>query len=361
MNKENLIIGVHTSRPDDADAGGLIKAFRENGVNAFIYDDCISKGLAPNMTIGFDSAGLPHWQQILNKGIINILWSKDSIFSKNVDIVDQFSSFDKFVLFNPTPCDTEPVGTFFKTLKHGYLPLGANSDLLAKEKCEKEYDIAFSGNIVDIEVKMEELKTKMPEFVFNLMSDIFNISIENPSLSFWQIYTLFRDNIGLKIDKEQYILLFSSLAPLISSHKQVQMIEQLKKYDVKVMGNEVWKKYIEGNAQYIGHNDNDIIAKSKIALHYHPVELSLGLHERVLDAVALNTFVISSNAKSIELAFGENIGYFDSKNYSGLIEKVDYYLKNGSQRIAKAQAASEIVKKEHTLTSRVAEIIKIMN
>lgn len=361
MNKEDLIIGVHTSRPDDEDAKGLIKAFHENGVRAFTYDDCIVNNVTPNLTIGFDSAGLPHWQKILNKNIINILWSRDSVFSKNVDIVQQFASFPNFVLFNPTPCDTEPVGSFFPKLKHGYLPIGVNPDFCDHKPVEKEIDIVFCGSIVDIETKMNDLKAKMPEFVYKLMSDIFNISMENPSLSFWQIYTLFRDNIGLKVDVDQFILLFSNLAPLITSHKQVQMLETLKRYNVKVMGNDVWKKYIEGKVEYIGHPDNSVIAKSKIALHYHPVELSLGLHERVLDAAALNTFVISSDTKSVELVFKDSVGYFDGKNYNGLEATVSHYLKNGAQRIAKAEKAYEIVKSQNTLTHRVAEIIKIMD
>lgn len=360
MNKEDIIIGVHSAKPDDIDAKGLISAFEENGVKAYTYDECIMKNITPLLTIGFDSAGLPHWQKILNKNITNILWSKDSVFSQNVNFLEQFASYPNFVLLNPTPCDTEPVGTFFPTLKHGYLPIGSNSVLFEQPKVKKEFDIVFSGNIIDIEEKMDELKTKMPEFVFNLMSDMFNISIENPTLSFWQIYKLFSENIDLKIDLEQYLLLFSNLTPLITSHKQVQMLETLNKFNVKVLGNDVWEKYISGSVEYIGAHDTEIIAKSKIALHYHPVELSLGLHERIIEAAALKTFIISSNTKSVEISLGDSATYFDSKNYNGLADKVSHFLKHDFERNKKTEKAYKIIKEKDTLTNRVAEIINLI-
>lgn len=359
MKKEDIIIGVHTSSPNDEEAKSLIVAFIKNGLHALSYEDCLKKKIQPHMTIGYDSAGLPHWQKILNNNIINILWSKDSVFSNNINFIEQFSSFSNFILFTPTPSDTEPVLTFFPKLKQGYLPIGNHKS--APEEKEKEYDFVILGNIIDVEEKMDELEAKMPEFVYKLMHDILTISLENPNLSFWQIYTLFRDNIGLKVDFEQYVLLFTNLAHLITSQKQIELVDRLKDYNVKVFGNEVWKKYLSGNAEYMGHGNKEVISKAKILLHAHPIELSLGLHENVLEAAASHTFVLSSNTKSIELEFKDSMGYFNYSKLDDVTKKADYFLKKEKERIEKAKKAFHIVHKKHSIENRVSEIIKIMS
>lgn len=358
MRKEDILVGVHSSMPNDNDAAELVNAFLQNGVSACLYSECEQKNVRPNLTIGYDSAGLPHWQKIMNSGIINIMWSKDSVFTHNIDIIEQFAAFGNLVLLTPTPCDTEPTGAFFPKLRHGYLPLGI--DVGKSGNVEKEYDILHYGQIVDVEAKMDELEMKMPEFVFKLMSDIYTISLENPSLSFWQIYSIFRDNLGLKLDIEQYLLLFSNIAPIISSHKQIQMIDKLKDFGVAVFGNDVWKKYISGKSKYMGTASSEIVAKGKIVLHAHPVEMSLGLPEVVLKAALGESFVISSDTKSIELEFKDSMVYYDYKTMDDIESKVEKYLADNNLREAKAKKALEIVTTRNSLQSRVAEIVKIM-
>ncbi len=358
MKKEDLLIGVHSSRPNDSDAAALISAIKNNGVRACFYSECVEKNILPNLTIGFDSAGLPHWQKIMNKGIVNIMWSKDSVFTSNIDIVEQFSSFDKFVLLTSTPCDTEPIGKFFPKIKHGYLPMGVNSENVFP--VEKEFEIIHYGHIVDIEAKMDELKAKMPEFVFKLMSDIYTISVENPWLSFWQVYTLFVENLKLEIDFEQYLLLFSNIAPVISSHKQIQMMDKLKDFNIKVFGNSVWTKYISGKTEYAGVASDDIVSKAKIVIYSHPVELSLGLPEVVLKSAMANSFVVSSNTKSIELEFKDSMAYYDFKTFDDIASKVDYFLHNVQQRESKAADAYKIAHERNSINHRVAQIINLI-
>ncbi len=359
MDRKDLIIGVHAAQPGDEDANDLVKAFEANGVKAMLYTQCLTKNIEPHLTIGYDSAGLPHWQKILNKGIINILWSKDSAFSQNINIIRQFATFKNFVVFTSTPCDTEPLAAFFPNLKQGYLPLGYAA--YPQELPKKEYDLVFYGDILDVETRMDELSQKMPEFVFKLMCDINTILIQNPTLSFWQVYTIFRDSIGLEVDLEQYILLFSAMIDLITSQKQLQMMDALKDFEIKVFGNDAWKKYVEGKHKYMGHGDKSVLAKTKIALNAHPMDMSLGLSAYELEAAATKAFVISSQTKSLELEFGDNMAYYNYSDFSDLKDKVAYFLKNEKERAEKAQKAFDILNDRNTLEKRAAEILKIID
>ena len=358
MKKEDLLIGVHSSKPDDGDAGALVNAIRQNGVSACLYSECVEKNILPSLTIGFDSAGLPHWQKSMNKGIANIMWSKDSVFLSNIDIIEQFAAFDKFILLTPTPCDTEPIGRFFPKIKHGYLPCGL--DFSKSIPCDKEFDIISYGQIVDIDQKMNELKSRMPEFVFKLMSDIYTIAVENPALSFWQIYNLFVESLKLEVDFEQFLLLFSNIAPVISSHKHIQMINRLKDYNVKVFGSACWSKYISGKVEYAGIASSDIVSKSKIVLYSHPIELSLGLSDVILRSAASDSFVISSNTKSIELEFRDSMAYCDFKTFDDVASKVEYFLSNPVEREAKCAVAKKIVQERNSLAARVFQIIQLI-
>ena len=50
MKKEDLLIGVHSSKPDDGDAGALVNAIRQNGVSACLYSECVEKNILPSLT-----------------------------------------------------------------------------------------------------------------------------------------------------------------------------------------------------------------------------------------------------------------------------------------------------------------------
>ncbi len=360
MEQAELIIGVHSSGESDSDAKALIEAFRKNGAKAFTTQECDAQNLVPNLTIGYDSTGISGWQKYLNKNITNIMWSGGSVFEKNTDFVEQFAKMPNFILLTSTPCDTEPVGRFFASLKHGALIHGAKPAENQKNFSQREYDFLFSSDIVDIDEKMAELKAKMPEFVYKMMMDMFHISSNNPVLSFWQIYKLFCENFGLAVDFEQYLLLFSNVAPLITSNKKIQMIKALKDFNVKVSGCEIWKKYIDGKVEYIGAADSSQFSNAKIVLHYQSVEMSMGLEKSMLEAAAAGAFILSSKTPSIESIFGSNMEYFDSAEFKDIAQKADYLLKNLPECEKRAEKVLQSLRNENSLEKRVGEILGLV-
>ena len=144
MEQAELIIGVHSSGESDSVAKALIEAFRKNGTKSFTTQECDAQNLVPNLTIGYDSTGISGWQKYLNKNITNIMWSSGSVFEKNTDFVEQFAKMPNFILLTSTPCDTEPVGRFFASLKHGALIHGAKPGENRKDGRGREYEMVFA-------------------------------------------------------------------------------------------------------------------------------------------------------------------------------------------------------------------------
>jgi len=194
MNNEDLIIGVHG---DDNLVGGrynvlssftlgLLKAFQRAGVTAYKTKRCFEKNLLPNLTIGFNVSGHETWSEYL-KAIPNIMWSVDSVFFQNIELIDKFYTNPRFVLFNVSPSDNEALSEFYPQLKQSYLPHAVDLELWGKQDVEKEYDIVFLSSIEDYETKIEELRLSLPKSTFDLLMMIYDTWLAVPNLSFWEL------------------------------------------------------------------------------------------------------------------------------------------------------------------------------
>lgn len=341
---------------------GLLKAFNNMGINATTTAECYKNGVNPNLTIGFNVTGYPTWEEYLMHNIPNIMWSVDSIFYQNFEAIEKFHSNPNFILFNVSSSDSNALKTFYPDLKHTYMPHAVDLNLWKKQDCKKEYDIVFLSSILDYEAKIEELKQQLPSDSFGLLMAMYEIWLNTPNLSFWEVYKTFQQAAGLNFNKHQYNFAFKNLTYLVTYTRRAKMIESLKEFDVKVFGNGPWEKYVKGKVQYMGSCDLlesiSIVNKSKISLHLQPNQLVEGLHERVLNSCAVETFVLSTQNKSISESFGNTIDYFDFNN---LNEKVEYYLKNEDERDLKAQEAYTITSNNHTWHNRAQSIMSLIN
>ena len=371
--KENLIIGVHG--PRELAGGrynvlssftvGLLKGFENVGAKVLTTKECFENNLTPNLTIGFNATGYETWAEYLNNKITNIMWSVDSVFYQNIEAIEKFTSYPNFVLFSVSPSDEEALRIFYPSLTHAYLPHAVDLNLWKKQDVEKEFDVVFLSSVDDYELKIQELSQTMPKQMFDLLMTFYQTWLSVPNMSFWQLYQLFMDKAGLNLDLIQCKLLFHNLVYLVSHTKRVQLIQSLKDFNVKVFGNDTWKKYVQGKVEYCGECDFlesiNVINKSKIVLHSHPTQLASGLHERILNASAVETFVISSDTPSIQAEFGENMAYYNNVNFADIAEKLEYYLKNDEERVEKSKKAREIVKEKHTWDIRARQILGMIS
>lgn len=371
MNIEDLIIGVHGG--DNTVGGrynvlssfpsGLLKGFQNIGVKAFSTKECFEKGLTPNLTVGFNVDGYETWSEYLKLGIPNIMWSAGSVFYQNIEAVEQFMNHPNFFLFEVSPSDSEALKTFYPSLKHAYVPHAVDLDLWKKKDLEKEFDIVFLSSIYDYEAKIVELQQTLPKAAFELLMMIYKTWLPAANLSFWQVYQIFQKEGGLNLDAAQYGFIFKNLVYLITYSQRAQMIDKLQDFNVKVFGDGPWEKYVKGKVQYMGKCDLiesiDVVNKSKIVLHQQPAQLTLGLHERILNACATETFVMSTINQSVASEFHGSIGFFNFNNID-LTDRLAHYLQNDEERITNAQNARKIVAENHTWDRRAKQILNLL-
>ena len=132
-------------------------------------------------------------------------------------------------------------------------------------------------------------------------------------------------------------------------------------HDVSIYG-KGWEKFIDD--KFI---KGDFIDNSKLHKYYSSCKILLNDHwedmremdfpsNRIFDALACGTFVISDYMSCIDSLFDGNVVTYD--NVNDLDEKIKYYLDNPEKRKSLALNGKDIVLKNHTFDNRVDEIIK---
>lgn len=374
MKKEELIIFVYGN--GDIESGGLynvlgsfhvglIEGFRNIGVKAYSLIEGHKLGLFPNCTVSVNIGGIDLWDTMLKANVPHIMWTVDSIFTANMPAIQMYEKFSNFTLLSVTQCDTQPIQEYFPSLNYGCLQHATSLELWKKQDVKKDYEITLFSSIYDYEKALQELKEEVPAENFGLIMDMYNIALENPQLPFWDIYQTFREqNLIINLDADQYRFIYHKLCHIIMNLKKIQAVQSLSNFNLKIFGNETWNKYISGKVEYLGPCDVlesiDIMNRSKIVLHPHAITLHYGIHERILNASAVETFVVSSEAPYIKASFGDNMAYYNNATFEDLPDKVDYYLKNDDERIIKAQNARKIVEENHTWDVRAKTLLTLL-
>lgn len=131
-------------------------------------------------------------------------------------------------------------------------------------------------------------------------------------------------------------------------------------HDVSIYGmgweEYVDEKYIKG--QFIPNDElHKYYSSCKILLndHWEDMRDEDFPSNRLFDALACGTFVISDKIPSADTLFEGSIITYDGVD--DLNDKIDYYLNHESERMDLAEKGKEIVLKNHTFDNRVSEIL----
>jgi len=373
MNVEDIIIGVHGQNGLkygqydvlSSFGDGLLKAFQKLGTNAYWTAECFEKNLIPTFTIGFNLALKEIWEPLLNSNIPNIMWNVDSIFTLNFRYIEKYQQYKNFIAFSITNGDQDPVNDFYPELNFAYVAHATDPELWKKpNNDEKEIDMVLLSSFRDYKQMLKELKLKVNKQTFDMMMSMYEISMKNPHIQFYDVYKEIIDKRMIAANAAQYAALMNELGYIIMYAKKSQVVESLSDYNLKIYGHGPWENVVSGKIEYCGTcnlaESINIMNKSKIVLHPHYPAYEYGLHERILNASALETFVLSSEATYIKGAFKDSIGFYDNSNFGDLHEKVDYYLKNPDIRTDMAKKAREIVLKDHTWDVRAKQILQLL-
>lgn len=149
-----------------------------------------------------------------------------------------------------------------------------------------------------------------------------------------------------------------------SRHHFRKIIQDILKtnHDFSVYG-KYWNEFIEEKyikGEFIENKDlNKAYSNCKILLNDHWEDMVENdfISNRIFDALACKTFIISDKISSIQSLFEGCVVTYD--NYDELNEKITYYLTHDDERIQLAEKGYELVK-NHTFDNRVSELISVI-
>lgn len=343
---------------------GLNKALIKANVKSHFMREVLEPGSKPNFTLAFNISGIDNWKESLDLGIPHVMWIVDSPFI-HMSTISRFIGYDHFIVISVSPVDSFPMKHFLPNLPYLYVSHGVDPELWYDDNSERVYDLIFMASIEDVDSKISELKGILPSGVFKILIEMYEYSIRNPEIAFWEIYKNFTHFYNIDLDNlSTYETLFTNLCYLATYTKRIKLVKSLKDFNLKVWGSPLWEKYIEGKVEYMGSvnviDSTEIVRKSKIVLHQQPMQTLLGLHERVLNAMASNSFVLSNNNVKLKAEFSDNIAFYDDISFNNIEEQVLYYLRNEEERTEKANSAKASVLNYYTWENKAKTLIKLL-
>jgi hypothetical protein len=343
---------------------GFYNALKKTDITVKYMKDYFESGEMPNLTVAFNVSGVESWHNTLDKGVPHMMWSVDSPFW-HMPTIQKFYNYKHFIFTGVSPVDKEPAEFFFPGLEYLYIPHASDPEQWYPDETEKEYDLVFMSSLRDFKEDIDELKTSLPPSMFDMFMDMYYYAMRNPESSFWEIYSLYSDLYGYNLHElSLFYVFFMKICYAVTYQRRIDMVKKLNNYNLKIWGSPLWKEHIEGKVEYMGTADffdaNDIVRKSKIVLHIQPMQILYGLHERVLNAMNSEAYVISDNNAQMEVTFPDMISYFNSYSFENLEESIEYCLKNEEVRQAKAETARQAILAQHTWDARASSFLTLL-
>jgi len=347
---------------------GIKKGFDNQNISCTWVNE--SKASNSQTSLSFNVSGLEYWKEILERDFHHIMWSVDSCFYQNFHIIKDYLHYPNFHLFITEKSDPEALNYFFPEFKnYHYIPPATDYNLWKYKNEEKDLDIVYIASVRDPEEIIKEVKQTLPPNLFEDFMQMFEFLQDNPHYNVWHLYKELFLNINDNVDpqKHNYLFnyLFRNLTNVLSFTKRIQMIKNMEDIGVKIWGNDIWAKYISGKNEYMGflrtENSIEILHRAKISLNLQSLQILNTINERILNSILSESAVLCDAAPEIKKTFGDNLMYYDVKNFTNIKQKALSLLKNKDLREYKVQKAKEIVLKDHTWDSRAKSILEIIN
>lgn len=339
---------------------GLHDAFLEKNLDVKYTREWAKENVMPNFLIGFNTSEILLWDNILKNGMFNTIWTVDSVFYHNVDVINNYRSHPNFNCICLSDDDEEAINYFMPDLQRTTLPLAVDPKLWYSDNTERPKDIVFLASIKDPEEYIEEIKPFGSMYVFYM--EMYKYALSHPDKNFWQIYNEF--GLMNALDNSQYnhySFFLKKLAYAVSYKKRIELVNSLSDYNIEIYGSGPWEKFLKGKAKYMGSVDlldaTEVLKHSKIAINLQPMQILNGIHDRIMNSSAAGCLVFTDKNKMIFDSYGDSLCYFNPKNFSGFSAQIKHYLKNDQKREIKAKAAQEITLRDHTWKNRADALI----
>jgi spore maturation protein CgeB len=348
---------------------GLHDAMLRKGLEVKYTPTWVKEDIIPEFSLGFNISCGELWDIILRSGMLNVMWTVDSLFYHNVEEIRKYGKAPNFKCICLSNDDDDATEYFMPYVQKICLPLAIDPEVWYSENQERPKDIVFLASIKEPDEIIAEAEAMINDS--KLLSDykkMYRYALRHPEKNMWQVFkdcgVLSYMNMR-KIPKEQqyqvYKMFMLKLSYVISYQKRIDLVNSISDLNVEVYGNGPWEKHIKGNVKYMGPVDlleaQEVLSKSKIAINLQPMQILSGIHDRIMNASASGALVFTDKNQKIFESYGDSLCYFNPTDFKGLAEQLKFFLKNEDKRLSKAKQAQQITLAKHTWDNRVEELL----
>jgi len=315
---------------------------------------------------GLDSDGILH-QFMSEKNMLHVNWFVDD------------PVFDEMMLkkkFRPSPMRIDFVsdrGYIPWMIKNNYnpffLPLGTDPSIFQFSGSgeSKEYQIVFVGN--SYREQINRYLEKVEDFfdgLIPLLKGVVRSYQENVEYDVESDIRLKIKNISLPPDLHEEKAVF--IAKQVASYLQRKdlIVSLVKRYPAfTVFGDDGWLVDIPPERlKKAGYYDRlaDVYRKSEIVVDVNRVVIRDGFTQRIFDALACGSFVVTSSKPAVHEFFntsGPLQEVVTFRNQCALTQQIDYYLEHKDEMTAIASRGQKKVLSLHTYDHRIRQMLSI--
>jgi spore maturation protein CgeB len=251
-----------------------------------------------------------------------------------------------------------------------FIPLGASPDFFSEPAISQEdeniysCDVAFVGNSNKEGTEKYLLKEFLSE-PFSLISEkAINMQLENPEKPMNLIFNeidieknLEKFEIDIRLTFESYCVLEST------SRKRIETVRTLSNnFNFKIFGDEGWKD--EFPDHYVKSLDyyrelSKVYKLAKVVVNLTSFQMNTAINQRIFDAPLTGGFIISDYKKDYDELFGKDVVPTFRKE-DEMISKINYYLENETERLAKTAEIKKIILEKHSYEYRIKELFSMV-
>jgi len=196
------------------------------------------------------------------------------------------------------------------------------------------------------------------------------LDIQSQDYTTYRIPDLFQERLSdfLQYFKERfnpYIDPIRLLAETAAAEKRLKYISRLKRWEVKVWGDEGWQEIAEDGIVYMGcaghHKEiNKIYSAAKINVEVNRIYQPEIVTMRVFDVMACGGFLIAEHAAGMEELFDVGREIVTYRTLDELLDKIAYYLNHPKEAKAIAASGKRAVQNRHTIKMRIDHILRAL-
>ncbi|HEX3020138.1 MAG TPA: glycosyltransferase [Chitinispirillaceae bacterium] len=314
---------------------------------------------------GLDTERIIH-DFILKKSILHLNWCVDDPFFEELILRKKFSSSSCRIDF---VSDRDYVDTMNAQGYHAYfLPLGTDPSVFYPTTQTFIHDAAFVGS--SYLTQIEEFKNIAPDFAETMIPTIASALNElrhNNNLDLQKILLqkILKTTLPADCSVSKALFICKHIAGFLYRREIVsKLAESFENF--AVYGDTGWisciKKQLLKTVSY-GDELRNVYNSTRINIDINRVVIRNGFTQRVFDALACRSFLITSSKPVIQ-------EFFETENKNEIVtfstaeeltDLVRYFLAHESQRKAIAQRGYEKILKSHTYIHRIQQLFSIVS